>query len=158
MKQVLATFSLVVLVVGLCSCEQIVNGDFATGSLSPGWSACSTPSGGVTDENWCFNAEYNLELTGYDCFQQDIVPPATPAGPLTFWAACPVLDRFPGKLYAEIRYSDGTSDTVEIARTLNCDTQRVVPVDYSKQVSRVTLYTMDADASWFISRVSLMGS
>jgi hypothetical protein len=64
---------------------------------------------------------------------------------------------FAGKLYAEVRYADATWDTVEIERTLNCDTKRVVPVDLSKQVSRVRLYTLDADASWYITLVSLFG-
>jgi len=157
-EKLLTVFSLFVLVMAVCSCEQIRNGDFATGSLSPGWTACTDHIyGGVTDVNQCGFTTYNLSLRENDCFQQDLSHAVTATGPFTFWSAGPHLGVHRGKFYARVYYSDGTSDTIEIPYTVNCDTKHMVNVDYSKQVSRVRLYTVDSDGLWYVSGVSLPG-
>ena len=159
MKNVLTIFFSLVLVIGLCSCfNRVVNGDFASETLSPGWTDCfGTFYGGVTSVNPCANTEYNLSLINDDCFEQELSRPITPTSPLTFWSACPGLDRPAGEFFARVYYSDGTSEGTPIPRTYNCDTKHTVPVDTTKQVTRVRFRTLGAEVHWYVTLVNLQG-
>jgi len=159
MRKLITAFSLSVFIIALCSCgEQIVNGDFASGTLSPGWTDCTFPFyGGVTSVNTCFVTEYNLSLRYDDCFEQELRHPVTATSSLTFWSACPIIDQDGGQFFARVYYSDGSSVGTEIPRTFNCDTHHSVPINFAKQVTKVRFRTLDAQVPWYVTLVSLEG-
>ena len=154
--------------------ELITNGYFESGLLEPWVSTSGDLVGGVVADNPIFISSHNLKLLNNDSVEQTIPATAQATENLSLWVRWRPTGYFEhvsvaecGYFEASVHYSEGDS-----SRTLlNLDWLKYhddpvtmldpkhvsVAVDFSRQVERVQLRTLDAEHPWFVAGISMEG-
>jgi len=134
--------------------DVIINSGFETGDLT-GWTPFGPAfDGGVTSEE-THSGTYSLQLGAVDFVEQTYSSAISPTSDLTFWAK---TEGFAGAANVMVEYSDGTSESLLYGgAALSSEwTQFTVPIDQTKQVSRIEFSAWET-APIYIDDVSLCG-
>lgn len=145
--------------------ELIENGYFEDGTMD-GWELCNgSLEGGITEENWVFLSNYNLELRGDDCVEYELPSAGWSTNSLGLWvkASFPDLGSL-GIFSASVHYNTGdatanhlTEDVRIPDRPFNRPIHLFVPVDPERYIHKIQINTLAADLPWFVCGVSLDG-
>jgi len=148
--------------------EAIVNGDFSSGSLEPGWSACSRGSFngriiGPDEFNRCWIFPFALELMAGDCVEQEFEHPIIANGDLRFRGGLSNFEHYE-PLHVRTFYADGTEDNYSFTSDTAGDERfedcygRSVPVRDDKELAKFQFRAGGDDRArntWHITQVSL---